>query len=135
MNSFAHYSFGAVYQWMLENLGGIRTDTTAWKHVVIAPELDPQLTRVAASLNTIRGPVKTDWQRAGDTLKLTVTLPANTTGTVYLPFTPAAGPPDLTESGHPLASATGVTVQTMESNRAVLAITSGTYHFKVINHP
>ena len=44
MNSFAHYSFGAVYQWMVENIGGIKSDGPAYKHITIAPELDPSLT-------------------------------------------------------------------------------------------
>ena len=43
MNSFAHYSFGAVYQWMVENIGGIRSDGPAYKHIVIEPWLDPNL--------------------------------------------------------------------------------------------
>ena len=37
MNSFAHYSFGAVYQWMVENVAGIRNDAPAYKKIVIAP--------------------------------------------------------------------------------------------------
>ena len=37
MNSFAHYSFGAVYQWMAENIGGIRSDGPAYKKIVIEP--------------------------------------------------------------------------------------------------
>ena len=44
MNSFAHYSFGAVYQWMVENIGGIKSDGPAYKHITIAPKLDPNLT-------------------------------------------------------------------------------------------
>ena len=38
MNSFAHYSFGAVYQWMVENIGGITSDGPAYKRIVIAPQ-------------------------------------------------------------------------------------------------
>ena len=44
MNSFAHYSFGAVYQWMVENIGGIRTDGPAYKQILIAPQIDAGLT-------------------------------------------------------------------------------------------
>ena len=40
MNSFAHYSFGAVYQWMVENIGGIHSDGPAYKKIVIAPQPD-----------------------------------------------------------------------------------------------
>ena len=44
MNSFAHYSFGAVYQWMVEELGGIRSSGPAYKDIIVAPQLDPGLT-------------------------------------------------------------------------------------------
>jgi alpha-L-rhamnosidase len=44
MNSFAHYSFGAVYQWMVENLGGIQADDVAYKKIIIKPCLDEKLT-------------------------------------------------------------------------------------------
>ena len=37
MNSFAHYSFGAVYQWIVENIGGIRSEVPSYKHIIIAP--------------------------------------------------------------------------------------------------
>ena len=38
MNSFAHYSFGAVYQWMVENIGGIRSDGPGYRRIIIAPK-------------------------------------------------------------------------------------------------
>ncbi|MBN1443745.1 MAG: family 78 glycoside hydrolase catalytic domain, partial [Planctomycetes bacterium] len=44
MNSFAHYSFGAVYQWMVETIGGIRSDGPAYKSIVIAPHPGGKLT-------------------------------------------------------------------------------------------
>ena len=44
MNSFAHYSFGAVYQWMFENIGGIRQTSPGYKTVLIAPEPGGKLT-------------------------------------------------------------------------------------------
>src|SRR6184192_3384746 len=43
MNSFNHYAFGSVYQWMVENIGGIRSDGPSYKKIVIAPALDPRL--------------------------------------------------------------------------------------------
>ena len=36
MNSFAHYSFGAVFQWMMDNIAGIRRAAPAFKQIVIA---------------------------------------------------------------------------------------------------
>ena len=44
MNSFAHYSFGAVYQWMVENIGGIKSDGPAYKQILIEPHPGGALT-------------------------------------------------------------------------------------------
>ena len=63
MNSFAHYSFGAVYQWMVENIGGIRSDGPAYKHITIAPRLDPNLSWAKTSYKSIRGEIATSWTR------------------------------------------------------------------------
>lgn len=133
MNSFAHYSFGAVYQWMLENLGGIRPDGTAYQHIIIAPQLDPGLTNVAAAYDCIRGPIKSSWRRTGEGLALDVTIPANTSATVYLPAGPATTAGQITESGQPLPQAAGVKWLRNEGGCAVLAVASGSYQFAVKN--
>ena len=131
MNSFAHYSFGAVYQWMAENIGGIRSDGPAYKHIVIAPQPDRQLTSATTAYDSIRGHIATDWQQADGKLILKVTIPANTTATVHLPLNPAMANPDITESGQPLASVKGVKLLRTEKDEAVLEIESGSYEFGV----
>jgi alpha-L-rhamnosidase len=137
MNSFAHYSFGAVYQWMVENIGGIRSDGPAYKHIIIAPQLDGKLTHAAVGYDSIRGRIETTWKRDGDKFNLGVAIPANTTATVYLPVRPAtppsANPGNITESGRSLDQAKGVKLLRMENDRVVLEVESGSYHFAVKN--
>jgi len=128
MNSFAHYSFGAVYQWMVENLGGIRSGAPAYKEIVIAPTIDPKLTTATVGYNSIRGLIKTRWTREGGKLTLEVTVPANTTATVRIP---AAKEADVTESGKPLSSAEGVKFEKMDAGAAVVTVSGGTYRFEV----
>ena len=127
MNSFAHYSFGAVFQWMIENLGGIRAETTAYKSIIIAPVLDNKLTHVKASYDSIRGCIATAWKKEKGQLTLDVTIPPNTTATVFIPAKAAA---QVTEGGQPLAQAAGVKFLRMEHDCAVLAVESGCYHFQ-----
>ena len=55
-----------------------------------------------------------------------VTIPANTTATVYVPAKDAAG---VTESGKPADKAEGVTFRRMENNTAVFAVGPGIYQF------
>ena len=133
MNSFAHYSFGAVYQWMAENIGGIRSDGPAYQHIIIAPQPDRQLTSATTAYNSIRGRIETDWQQTDGKLTLKVTIPANTTATVHLPVNPAWANPVITESGKSLKSVKGVKLLRTEKNQAVLEIGSGSYHFAVIS--
>ena len=92
MNSFAHYSFGAVYQWMVENIGGIKSDGPAYKQILIEPHPGGRLTHAETSYQSIRGEIATAWTKEGGKLTLNVTIPANTTATVILP------PPDQTPS-------------------------------------
>src|SRR5271166_3856100 len=131
MNSFAHYSFGAVYQWMVENIGGIKSDGPAYQHILIAPQLDGKLTHAAVAYDSIRGRIKSAWRRAGDNFILDVTIPANTTATVWLPTNSGSNPGAITESGRPLESAMGVKLLRRESKYAVLEANSGSYHFVV----
>jgi alpha-L-rhamnosidase len=130
MNSFAHYSFGAVYQWMVENIGGIRSDGPSYKHIIIAPQLDGKLTHATVGYDSIRGCIETAWKRDGDKFILDVTIPANATATVYLPLNPASNH-SITEGDRPLESAAGVKLLRMENDHAVLEVESGSYHFVV----
>ena len=105
MNSFAHYSFGAVYQWMVENIGGIHNDGPGYQRIRIAPKPCLRITWAKIGYNSIRGLIQTEWQREGGAYTLDVTIPANTTATVSLP---TAKVDSATENGRALAEAEGV---------------------------
>jgi alpha-L-rhamnosidase len=90
MNSFAHYSFGAVGEWMFKTIAGIDCDVPAYDHIVIHPRLGGSVTWVKATYDSIHGPIATAWRimpepRPNGELRLYVTIPANTTATVYVP--------------------------------------------------
>ncbi len=127
MNSFAHYSFGAVYQWMVENIGGIQSDGPAYKHIIIAPQPDDKLTFADISYDSIHGPIETHWRKVGRHLKLKVTIPANTTATVVIPTTNIWS---VSESGRPAVKAQGVTSFRMDARTAFFEVASGTYGFE-----
>ena len=126
MNSFAHYSFGAVYQWMVENIGGIRSAAPSYKEILIRPELSDKLTSAKVEYRSIHGLIATDWKREENKLRFNVIIPANTKAQVVLPAGSAA---ELTESGGPLDAAKGVTLVRMDGTNAVLSIGSGKYAF------
>jgi len=126
MNSFAHYSFGAVGQWMFENIAGINTDTPGFEHIIIKPQPGGRLTFAKSGFESIRGSIATDWQIRNDQLILNVTIPANTTATVYIP---AQNANEVTESNMPADKAEGVKFLRMEADAVVYEVGSGTYSF------
>jgi alpha-L-rhamnosidase len=88
MNSFNHYSFGSVGEWMYSTVLGIELDETSpgYKHFVIRPRPGGGLTSAKGSLDSIHGLIVSDWTLSGTVFKLNVTVPVNTTATVYLPY-------------------------------------------------
>jgi len=126
MNSFAHYSFGAVDQWMVENIGGIRNDGSAYKRIVIAPSTGDKLTWANVAYDSIRGPIRSAWKRNGNQMRLRVSIPANTSATVVLPTSDISS---ISEDDGPLSDALGVKVLRDETHAVVLAVESGSYEF------
>jgi alpha-L-rhamnosidase len=126
MNSFSHYSFGAVGRWMFSTIGGIDTESPGFGKIVIRPQPDNKLTYAKVTYNSIHGLIVSNWERTGDQLTMEVTIPANTTATIYVP---AADPGRVTESGKPATQAPGVKALSSEASAAVFAVESGTYKF------
>ncbi len=126
MNSFAHYSFGAVYQWIVENVGGIRSDGPSYKKIVIAPRPGGPLTWAVTGYRSVRGQIATRWKKKRGVLTLDVTVPANTTATIHIP---AARAEDVTEGGKALADAEGIRVEQAGEGIVALSVGSGVYRF------
>ena len=61
MNSFAHYSFGAVGQWLMEAVGGIQPSVAGFKEVQIRPQPGGCLTWAKASYQSKSGRISSDW--------------------------------------------------------------------------
>ncbi|MES2827957.1 MAG: glycoside hydrolase family 78 protein [Bacteroidota bacterium] len=87
MNSFNHYAYGAIGDWMYKNVSGINPVSTApgYKAILIAPKPGGKLTSASAELDTSYGTVKSAWTLKDGLFKLDVTVPANTKATVVLP--------------------------------------------------
>ena len=82
MNSFNHYAYGAVADWMYRYAAGIdATPTDAGFHtVVLHPVFDERLGHIAFDYDSVYGPIHSDWTVTGATAVWHVTIPANTTG-------------------------------------------------------
>ena len=130
MNSGNHVmQIGDLAVWMYEYLAGIRADPErpGFRHTLIHPYPAGDLTFVKASHRSLYGTIVSSWRRSGKTFNLEVTVPANTTATVWLPSRDAGG---VTESGHKAASARGVKFVRAEGEGALLEVESGVYSFR-----
>jgi len=126
MNSFNHYAFGSIGRWLFGCVAGIDTDGPGYKRVIIKPMPGGGLDYAKASYRSINGKIVSDWRINGDIFTLNVTIPANTTATVYVP---ASDIESVTEGGKPAANAEAVSFFRIEDGRAVFAVGSGNYRF------
>jgi alpha-L-rhamnosidase len=96
MNSFNHYAYGAVGEWMYEYMLGIQKDEAnpGFKNVILQPTPDfgksyndqARISQVDGSYDSYYGTIKSSWKTDGTNLNNYETvIPANTTATLYLP--------------------------------------------------
>ena len=84
MNSFSHYAYGAVGQFMFETIAGIRPLGPGYKKILIAPEPGP-LTSCKTAYDSVRGRIEVDWRIEDGVFRMDIEIPPNTTATVKLP--------------------------------------------------
>jgi alpha-L-rhamnosidase len=122
MNSFNHYAYGAIGDWMVRVVAGLDLDeaTPGYKHLVIHPQPGGGLTSARAELMTQYGSAASGWKLENGQLKLEVRVPPNTRATVRLPGATLA---QVVESGKAATSAT------QSGDAVVVEVGSGDYLF------
>jgi alpha-L-rhamnosidase len=141
MNSFNHYSYGAVAEWMFRYMGGIDLDedNPGFKHIILQPTPDnrtslpaqqERITKVEAKHNSYYGEIGSSWTRKSDgRITYSAVVPANTTATLYLPV--IDNEDVIYEGNTPADQAEGVTFVKIENGKAIYRLQSGKYSFKV----
>ena len=128
MNSFNHYAYGAIGDWMYRNISGIDTyeDGPGYKKIRIQPHPGGNLSYANADYETIYGKLSVHWKMEGGNMMLDIEIPANTSATVYVP---AGNAGSVQESGKPVSENKDIKVTGTEGNYVVLQTGSGVYHF------
>lgn len=85
MNSFNHYAYGAIGQWMYERIAGIAPAAPGYREINFAPVIHPPLTSAAATHESPYGLISSSWSVSDDNLTWEVTVPANSTGLLTVP--------------------------------------------------
>ena len=132
MNSFNHYAYGSVTEWLYDTLVGIRCDEDApgFSHFILRPTCGGGLTHAEGAYLSIRGLIQSAWEAENNTMTAyRCAVPANTTATLYLPAASAA---TVTEGGRPLEEAEGVTVVSAAGGTVELLLSSGAYDFLLV---
>jgi len=87
MNSFNHYAYGCVCQWLWETVAGITTDPAqpGFKHIIMKPLPDKRLGYVQAEYPSASGLIKSSWKYKDNLWIWDFTIPEGTTASVTLP--------------------------------------------------
>jgi alpha-L-rhamnosidase len=127
MNSFNHYAYGAIGEWLYNYVAGIQIDpeNPGYKHFFLAPHPGGGLTHAKAVYKSMYGEIKSDWKLEGNQMVYDVTIPANTTATVTLP---SASLGDVSLNGSPLKGGSENNAQ-QKNETVTLKLGSGEYRF------
>ncbi|MEV8021951.1 alpha-L-rhamnosidase [Streptomyces sp. NPDC086554] len=118
MNSFNHYAYGSVGEWMYANIAGIAPADPGFRKVLVRPRPGGGVTEAEGRFDALHGPVTTRWKTDSEGFRLTLTLPANTTAEVWVPADKAA---QVTHGSAEFLR--------MEDGCAVFTVASGTHRF------
>ncbi len=132
MNSFNHYSFGAVAAWMINYSLGIQRSSqkAAFKEIILKPMPDPdkKMTFAKGHYQSIYGKINSAWVIDGKKWTYKTSIPANTMATLYLP---AKSINQIKESGKKIAQSKGIKVLKQENGMIQLQLMSGDYVFEI----
>jgi alpha-L-rhamnosidase len=131
MNSFNHYAYGAIGAWLYAVVAGIEADPNhpGFKHIILRPQPGGGLTFAKATYVSLYGKIVSHWNIKEGIFDWRITIPPNTTATIYLPTTKVG---QVTEGKVPLEQAPGITALREEAGTIVCKVVPGNYHFRAI---
>ncbi len=128
MNSFNHWAFGSVGEWIWRDIAGINSDDAqpGYKHIIIHPRPNANFTWARGEYDSIRGRIVSDWRIDNGRFWLAVAVPPGSTATVVLEDVDTSR---ISEGDVGVDRAKGAKMIRAEDGDAVLAVESGEYHF------
>ncbi len=131
MNSFNHYAYGAVGEWLYRFAAGIDEDPEdpGFHHIVLHPQFNSTIGSVRGAYDSSYGAITSGWKFTSDGITWDVTIPANTRASIYLPADFAG---KLSEGGAVLRPGTSATELQAAGKQTVYEIGAGTYHFTLL---
>lgn len=148
MNSFNHYAYGAIGDWMYKTLGGINSssaiDGVGYKKIILKPHVanklvskreeeqseDERLTMVQTDLDTYYGKISSHWQMNENQFTMDLNIPVNTTAEVHIPTSTIE---KIKEGNATLAKSKEIKIIKTTATEVIVALGSGKYHFTIEN--
>lgn len=130
MNSFNHYAYGAIGDWMYRISAGIdvEKDGVGYKKISIHPHIGGNFSFVSADYNTLYGKLSSHWEIKAGMLNLKTEIPANTTAFITIP---AKSVKDISESGRLISTIKEIEILDTTQDNIVLKTGSGKYEFSI----
>lgn len=133
MNSFNHYAYGAIGDWMYKVIAGINPEKPGYSEFVINPRPGGGLTSANGSLNTYYGLIRSKWNIENNQFNIEIEIPVNTSAKVYLP---ASSADQITEGGEKISGMKTIDLIEIKDDYVLLILGSGKYNFTVNDyHP
>jgi alpha-L-rhamnosidase len=129
MNSFNHYAYGSIGDWMYRVSAGIETMGPGYRHIIIQPHPTDKMDYSKASFESPYGTIASGWERKDGKVKVKVIIPANTMATIILPVTSAN---KVTESGMPLTQNIYLKDIKSAESKLIMQAGSGEYNFEIM---
>ena len=139
MNSFNHYAYGAVGDWMYRNIGAIAPARPGYKKIRVEPRPGGGVDHGEGTFESVYGTIHTDWTSqsesyrvegqnwvSGTRLSLAVDVPVNTTADIVVPGQSTAW---VREGGAVLSEVPGVLATSVGAGKVTVTVGSGSYRF------
>ncbi|WP_442794581.1 alpha-L-rhamnosidase-related protein [Pelobium manganitolerans] len=130
MNSFNHYAYGAVVEWMYAYMAGIRSEDAGFRKIIIEPQLDlrknlpegqERISEVKAQYASVNGMIKSHWKVDGEKVTYHINIPANTKAKFIVP---------VAMKGFPKAE-NSIKSISQKLDKTIVELDSGEYNFKL----
>lgn len=127
MNSFNHYAYGAIGDWMYRVSAGIETKGPGYKHLLLQPHPTKKLGYSKASFESSYGKVASGWERKGNTIFVSVSIPSNSDATIVLPVAESG---KVSAAGRKIEENKNFSAFSVENGKLTFKAGSGTYQFE-----
>ena len=146
MNSFNHYAYGAIGDWMYKTLGGINSSSdthgVGYKKIILKPHMDnklvskreeeqledERLTMVQTNLDTYYGTISSHWQKNENQFSMDFTIPVNTSAELHIPTNDLE---KITEGKLKLSQSKDIKIIDKTATEVIVSLGSGVYHFTI----